>query len=95
MHVSTIAKAIFVFPSSRTIERTYKRSWTVVAWPSRNPPAMMAGSLVGVISTTAAPARKGESADATVEFVIATVSRASAWNKVKRFGGIIGLPGGG
>ena len=62
MQVSTMANAIFVFPSSNTKLRTYKRSASLSALPSRNPPAMMRGKSAGEMSVVATPTRNASAA---------------------------------
>jgi hypothetical protein len=56
MQVSTMAKAIFILPSSSTKLRTKSLSASFSPRPSRNPPAMMRGNSVGEMSTVATPA---------------------------------------
>ena len=57
IRLSATTIASFVVPSSSTSARANRRSWTVSAFRSRNPPLTITGSVVGVISTAAAPAR--------------------------------------
>jgi hypothetical protein len=57
MQVSTMQKAIFILPSSSTMDRAESLEMILSQRPSKKPPAMMRGKVLGVISVTTAPAR--------------------------------------